>query len=295
MPYRSETPSLLFTPISISQRKKVEAIRSASGSTLYVYTFTSLFSWREFEQYEICFGDDAFLVKNGAAGENAYLFPCGSPEGKKALIDALLPHRKPVFYSVTDEDRRFLENTYPGRFTFEDCRDEYSYLYDKDEQIAMQGKEFKNLRHQVNLGRASAQKWSFEPLTEGNIARALVLNRRWEEGRSSTDPTDMTAVETALRHFSRLSLWGLLFQADGKDTAYVAGCFISPKIFDISFCKVLNPQCDCFIKWALYRALPPEVKIVDSEDDMGIIGLRTHKLLRRPKVLVRVWKGSLFV
>ena len=40
------------------------------------------------------------------------------------------------------------------------------------------------------------------------------------------------------------------------------------------------------------RALPPEVKTVDSEDDMGLIGLRKHKLLRKPKDLTRVWKGS---
>ena len=75
----------------------------------------------------------------------------------------------------------------------------------------------------------------------------------------------------------------------------MAGCFITPEIFDISFCKVLDNRCDCFVKWALYRALPPAVTTVDSEDDMGIAGLRTHKLLRKPKELTRVWKGSLNV
>ncbi|MBQ6540818.1 MAG: DUF2156 domain-containing protein [Oscillospiraceae bacterium] len=273
--------------------EQIEAIRTASGSTLYVYTFASLFSWKEYEQYEICFGDGAFIIKNGTGGSTAYLFPCGSEKGKKELIDGLLQFEAPVFYSVTDDDKLFLEIEYPGRFTFEDCRDEYPYLYDKDAQIAMAGKEYKRLRHQVNLGRAIAGEWSTEQICEANIERALKLTRRWGDDRDPDDLADTAAAETALRNFSRLSMWGMLFQADGNDIAYVAGVFITPEIFDICFCKVLDRRCDCFIKWALYQALPRGVKTVDSEDDMGVSGLRTHKLLRRPKELTRVWKGSL--
>ena len=292
MTFDNRQPSVLtFEQIDLSHMEPIEAIRSASGSTLYVYTFASLYAWREFEQYQVCFGDNAFLIKNGAGGDHEYLFPCGSAEGKRKLIDALVQQEAPVFYSVTDADKRFLEHAYPGRFRFEDLRDEYPYLYDKDEQIALAGKEYKSLRHQVNIGRAVAREWSTEPLTGDNTDRALALNRRWAERRAADDLADTIAAETALRHFSQLRLWGMLFLADGEDAAYVAGCFITPEIFDVCFCKVPDQRCDCFIKWALYRALPPEVKTVDSEDDMGIPGLRTHKLLRRPKELTRVWKG----
>ena len=288
----SNPSSLQFTPITLSQRDQIEAIRAKSGSTLYVYTFASLFAWQVHEGYGICLSRDAFLVKHGVRGENVYLFPCGTDSGKKQLIDTLLREGRPVFSCVSDEDKVFLERTYPGGFRFEACRDDYPYLYDRDEQIAMAGKEFKSLRHQVNLGRAAAQTWTSEPLTAENVERALELNRRWAEARSAEDLADTEAAETALRHFSALRLWGVLFQADGEDVAYVAGSFVTPEIFDISFCKVLDKRCDCFIKWALYSVLPAEVKTVDSEEDMGLAGLRTHKLLRRPKELVRIWKGS---
>ena len=285
-------PPLQFTPVTLPLMDRVEAIRAGSGSTLYVYTFASLFVWQEHEQYSICISEDAFLVRHGVRGENVYLFPCGSDCGKKRLIDALLLHGSPVFSYVGDDDRRFLERAYPGRFAFTACRDDYPYLYDKDAQIALAGKDFKSLRHQINLGRAAARTWSSEPLTAENVERALRINRKWADARSAGDLADTEAAETALRHFSDLGLWGMLFQADGEDAAYVAGTFVTPEIFDISFCKVLEKQCDCFIKWALYRALPPEVKTVDSEEDMGLAGLRKHKLLRRPKELVRIWKGN---
>ena len=274
-------------------KEPIERIRSASGCTLYTYTFPTLFAWQADEQYEIALREDAFLVKNGTRGPNAYLFPCGPNDGKKALTDALLSREAPTFYFLRDEDRRFLENEYPGRFGFTPCRDDFPYLYDKEAQIALAGKAYKSLRHQINLGRAAAGTWRSEPLTEENVGRALDLNRRWVEARGQGTVADAAAAETALLHFKALSLWGLLFQADGADIAYVAGSFVTPEIYDISFCKVLDPRCDCYIKWALYRALPDEVKTVDSEEDMGISGLRTHKLLRQPKELTRVWKGSI--
>lgn len=288
----SNPPPLRFTQITLSQMDRVESIRAESGSTLYIYSFASLFAWQETERYSIYISEDVFLVKHGVRGEDAYLFPCGTERGRKRLIDELLLRGKPVFSYVSDEDKLFLESAYPGKFIFTACRDDYPYLYDKDEQIAMAGKDFKNLRHQVHLGLAAASTWTVELLTADNVERALRINRKWADEHSDGVLADTAAAETALRHFSPLRLWGLLFQADSKDVAYAAGSFVAPEIFDVSFCKVLNKQCDCYIKWALYRALPAEVKIVDSEEDMGIAGLRTHKLLRRPKELVRVWKGS---
>ena len=292
MTFVNKTPAFPeFKAITFAQMEQSEAIRTASGSTLYVYTFPSLFSWRNDEEYGICLTEDAFLVKYGARGENAYLFPCGTEEGKIRFVDSLLRRETPVFYYIDDKDKAFLEKTYPGVFGYEECRDDFPYLYDKESQIRLAGRENKGLRHKVNIGRAVAESWSAEPLTDQNIERAIAINRKWADAFSAGGPADTAAAETALRHFSDLHLWGMLFIADGEDMAYVAGTFITPEIFDICFCKVLDKRCDCYIKWALYSALPEEVKTVDSEDDMGIAGLRTHKMQRRPKELLRVWKG----
>ena len=284
---------LSFEPVSLSQMEKVEMIRRSSGNTLYVYTFVSLFTWQEYEQYEICISDDAFIVKDGLMGKSAFLFPCGSDEGKKRLIDAVLCYDSLVFSSLTDMDKLFLEENYPDRFVFEECRDEFPYLFDKQEQIALRGKEYKNLRHQINIGRAAAKEWTIEPMTDNNVQTALSINQRWQNNRDTDDLADSVAAQTALNNFSKLEMWGLIFKADGRDIAYAAGSFITPEIFDVCFCKVLDNRCDCFIKWALYSALPEEIKTVDSEDDLGLEGLRRHKLLRKPKELTRIWKGSL--
>ena len=83
---------LKFIPLSWSLAEEIEAIRKASGNVQYVYTFASLFVWKETEKYEICIGNGAFVVKNGAEGENAYLFPCGSAKGKKEIIDSLIEY-----------------------------------------------------------------------------------------------------------------------------------------------------------------------------------------------------------
>jgi len=258
---------------------------------MYVYTFASMFVWQEHEGYAIYIGDDAFVVRHGIRGDNVYLFPCGTKSGKKRLIDALLTEGSPCFSYVTDEDRLFLENEYPGKFSFIDCRDDYPYLYDRDDQIALAGKGYRNLKHHVHSGRSSAENWTVEPLSSDNVPRAIDITRKWASARTDGDIGDAPAAEKALLNFEVLKMWGVLFKADGVDAAYVAGIFITPEIFDTSFCKVLDKRCDCFVKWEMCRHLPPEVKTVDSEEDMGLEGLRTHKLMRQPKELIRIWKG----
>ncbi len=282
---------LTFAPVDLSQMEKIEAVRRSSGNTLYFYSFASLFAWREQEKYSVCLTDDAYLVRHGIRGDNVYMFPRGAERGKVLLIDALLRSAPPVFSCMGDDDKAFLEKEYPGKFAFTPCRDDYPYLYDKDEQIALPGKDFKNLRHQIHAGRAAAKEWSLEPMTAENTSRAREIAREWAEERGANGPTDLPALGEALNAFDPLRLKGVLFRADGKDVAFILGAYITPEIFDVCFCKTLDKRCDCFIKWAFYRELPEEVKTVDSEEDMGIEGLRTHKLLRRPKELVRVWKG----
>ena len=286
----NDAQPLEFSPISLSLKEKVEEIRKSFGNTLYVYTFASLFAWQEDEQYEICFCDSAFVIKNGAVGENAYLFPCGDENGKKKLINSLLKYEKPDFYSLTDEDKLFLEKEFPDVFCFKEFRDEFIYLFDRKDQVALEGKDFKKLRRNVNSGRSKAEKWEIEALTEENVERALSINRKWAENNNIL--ADTAAARRALENFSQLSMWGLLFKADGEDTAYIAGSFITPEIFDLCFCKVLKKGCDFFARWALCEALPQEVTTVDCEEDLGIEGLRINKLSRQPKELVRIWKGS---
>ena len=283
---------LEFEAISLAHKERVESLRIAYGNTLYMYTFTSLFIWQEYEQYEIYLADGAFIIKNGAEGENAYLFPCGSEEGKKRIIDSLLKYEKPVFVSMTNDDKDFLEKAYPQKFSFKECRDEFIYLYDKDEQIELKGKDFKKLRHHINLGRLFAEEWTTEPITENNIGRVYAINEQWEAMKGILSVTDTNASRKAFDNLSELSMSGLIFQADGKDTAYIAGSFITPEIFDLSFCKVLGERCDFFVRWAFYKSLPEETKIIDSEEDLGIEGLRINKLSRHPKELIHIWKGN---
>lgn len=283
---------LRFEPISLSHKEKAEAIRKEFGNTIYVYTFASLFAWQTDEQYEICFLGNAFIVKNGSEGKNAYLFPCGDESDKKEIIDSLIQYEKPVFCSLTDEDKRYLESEFPGKFTFGECRDEFIYLYDRKEQVELKGKRFKSLRHHVNSGRSNAAEWTVEELGEANVNRALEVNRKWADARKDYGLADTVAARRALEHFEQLSMWGLLFKADGEDAAYIAGSFITPEIYDLCFCKVLNKGSDFFVRWYMCTALPERVNTINCEEDLGIEGLRINKLSRQPKELVRIWKGS---
>jgi len=177
-------------------------------------------------------------------------------------------------------------------FEFEEIRDEFIYLFDRKAQVELKGKDYKKQRHQIHIGKNSAAQWSTELLTQENTDRAIAINKEWVKKTGKNGLADIEAANCALKHFKELSMWGMLFKADGEDVAYVMGSFITPEIFDLAFCKVIGERRDFFVRWKVFSSLPQEVVTIDSEEDLGIEGLRINKLSRHPQKLIRIWKGN---
>lgn len=282
--------ALTFEKLTLPDKDRLEKIRGISGNSVYTYTFPTLFSWQEEEDYSVCFSDSAFLVKNGARGANAYLAPCGTEDGVCSMMNALFESGSFELSFVSDTDKALLENRFPGRIRFEECRNDFPYLYDRLAQVELAGKQYKKLRHKINHGKDS-YNWEIEEISESNFRSAIEINRVWQSA-TDTQTTDCPAADRALENFRALDMCGFLFRADGKDAGYVLGSFINSSTFDINFCKMLIPETDCYIKWETYRLLPDSVTTVDCEEDMGLEGLRLHKMQRLPKKLETMWKGS---
>jgi len=280
-----------FLQPDFCHQEKIEAIRLASYNRIYTYSFPTLYCWAEEEQYRFSITDGAFLTQNPARGNRAYLAPCGTDEGKKKLVEALLRETSPEFYFLGEQDLDFFNRNFPGSFAFEECPNDASYLFDRSEQLALTGERFKRLRHKVHQSEKQ-YRWSVEPITPDNIHRAMKINRIWAEGKENMK-SDLLAATKGLENLEKLHMWGRLFTADGEDVAYILGSFVTPEIFDTNFSKTTLPDIDAYVRWRFFRELPESVTLLDSEEDMGLAGLREHKLRRVPCGMRKVWKGFL--
>ena len=278
---------LEFKSVTLDLKKRIEKIRKESGNTLYSHTFTNLFLWQEDMRITVLIGDGVYLPRCAYRGDNAYMFPCGEAEKKKEIISQLCDEGSPVFYYMSDEDETFLNDYFPGVFETSEFRDDCAYLYGRESHIELAGHQYRKMRSGVNYG-LSLYDWEIEKITPENLPRVKIVIDQWNKHSGHLGEADMNACILALKNYEALELEGWIFNDGYEDKAAAFGSYTSDSIFDMNVCKTLMDDIDSYVKWECYKRLPERIVYVDSEDDMGIEGLRRHKLSRMPDVMVSI-------
>ena len=143
--------------------------------------------------------------------------------------------------------------------------------------------------------------WTAEPVTAGNMAQCLEVERRWqidaeadtvagsEEEEDQKD--EDVALHTAMREFDALGLEGILIRAGGNPVAFALGKQVSEDSYNIHFEKadaniqgsyaIVNRE---YARWI--RENYPSVQWINREDDMGVEGLRKAKESYHPDLLI---------
>lgn len=220
-----------------------------------------------------------------------YFFPCGEKEAKLGFIDSLLKEGTVTFEYIREQDKRLLEEYFPGRFEFFCLREDWEYIYQKEEQVSLSGGRFKHLRSKVRKGK-NAHDWSVDRLSVENKGMAAEITRRWSrENKHYGQVTDIKAAMNALEFYDQLNLSGIILSADKVPLAYALGAVISPDTFDLHISKTLESNIDCYLKWELFRQLPKEILYINREEDLGIEGLRIHKTEMKPVRFNELWEG----
>ncbi len=280
-----------FTTIKLVDKDRIDNLRRSYGHTLSSHAFSSLYLWKDIMKLKVYLSDKLFCVKCEQENTNEYFFPCGAEEEKQFFISKLLDKEKLSFRYLRDEDREFLEKYFPGRFHFVSTRDDWEYIYDKEEQVRLKGSSFKHLRSKVHRGEQSYQ-WTITKLSKKTIPLAAEVAGKWHtEIKHSRGSIDISATLNALKFFKELQLSGILMLDGDKPLAFALGTAITEDTFDLHISKTLEDDIDCYLKWELFRRLPENIRYINREEDLGITGLRLHKTQMKPVRFNELWKG----
>ena len=275
-------------PVQLADQRAVEAIRARVGHTLSAHAFVSLFLWQEPMGLSLCLGSDAFFVRIRERGDNAWFFPCGSREETLDFIRHFIHTPDFCLFYLRQEDVDFLEEYFPGQFSFTPTRGDSEYLYDRYAQLELRGRTYKNLRAKIRRAR-DRYKWQVHSLGADTYALAAHVARLWQARRDG--PGDLNVALLALRNFEALGLTGVILESDEGPQAVAFGSLIAPDTFDLHVTKTLLPGLDSYLKWELYQRLPPQVNRINQEEDLDLPGLRTNKQEAVPLEIVPLWKG----
>jgi len=288
-------------PPELSDRAWVTRLLDGTGCRACEYNFVNMFLWGGAYPQRIARAGGRLLVEIQGAPGLCHLFPAGSgplaPAIEAARENAAAQGAPLTLICLTEEHKALLEEQFPGRFTFQEDRDGYDYLYSVDKLADLPGKKLHAKRNHISRFCDAYLDWMFEPAAPENTGECLEMARLWYGGQSALGRMDENlvrerdAISAALSHMDALGLSGGLIRAGGRVLAFSLGSLTAPDCYDVHFEKafgdiqgayaVINRETARYV-----RETYPQVQYLNREDDLGLEGLRKAKLSYCPDILL---------
>ncbi|MBM2838422.1 MAG: hypothetical protein HW415_1047, partial [Deltaproteobacteria bacterium] len=217
-------------------------------------------------------------------GSPFFMLPFGFPE--REVMDELW--QKFISMKCVSE-RQVPELTGMGYIVTED-RDNFDYLYLREELVSLPGDKFHKKRTLIN---AFVDNYSYEgtPLTEERTGDALNVLEKWREERGLGD---YSAAREALEKADELQLCGGIYYVNGQPAAYTLGEEIAGgETFVIHFEKAIGKYKGLyqFLNQSFASILPKKYRTINREQDLGDEGLRQAKVTYRPVGFVKKYRA----
>ncbi len=249
------------------------------------FAFANIYLFREVHKYRISKFDHNLFVILGRDNTNPFfMLPFGLP-GKSILQKLFQCHSS--MKAATENQAKTLEGL---GFTVFDDRNNFDYLYSREELAKLAGRKYHKKKNLVN---AFINNYNYEgkPLLEEYIPEAIQVLESWRNGRDN--PGDYKANQEALEKSEALQLCGGIYYVEGEPAAFTLGEELSRgESFVIHFEKALGKFKGIyqFVNQCFASILPEKYKFINREQDLGDAGLRQAKLSYRPIGFIKKYR-----
>ncbi len=273
-----------------------------SFSALYMWRDVNRFSWMQSGDYLLLAGISHLELEDGII--EPFLFPpltkTGEyePEGVRAALE----EAKRIFeeqghpfsirllpFHMID----IIEAACPGEMKFIEDRPNYDYVYRRQDLVELKGRDYHAKKNHLNYFHKNYQ-YQYIPLTSAMAEDAMrfidEFNQRKEVPEHEMQMLKMEeqAMEDVFRNLEEVGYLAGAILIDGKIEALTIGGTLNKNTITVHVEKAnVNFR-------GLYQAInnefcinvPPHVKYINREEDMGIPNLRKAKLSYKPVKLV---------
>ena len=281
-----------FKKPDFSQKQAVDRFLKEQDSMLCDQTFGNLYCWSAVFDVTLAVTEGGFVARWGKR--------CALPIGpdRKAILEQLIHQGETVFLGIDDRDKCWLEQTFPGRFTFQERRNNADYIYNREQLCTLSGKKLAAKRNHIHYFEDHFQ-WETRPITRENLTEVQAFNDAWclQNNCNQNDSLQWEgcAVRRGLAAFEQLGYRGLALYADGKLCAFTFGEPLGKEGFCVHAEKADSSVRGAYpmINREFVRSLPPEILWINREDDTGDEGLRKAKLSYRPELILMKYRGEI--
>ncbi len=308
---------MTFHPLTLSDRKAMQAVTLHSGRRNCNYTFANLVGWQFWYYTEVCVLENAVVLRYTFDGQRAYMV-CASEALSLELIKALFDDSNGNLTLIGLEDSQVAQLSIINcqlSITTEPLRDQYDYIYRRTDLATLHGRHLDAKRNHIHRFRAEHPDFEYRPLTPEFFDECRRLTAIWQEDKaaikreqsdacidsaereqtrtefkdeSDTIDAELRVMETIFSNWEALGMIGGSIIVDGRMVAFTYGSAVTTDTFDVCVEKADRHVEGAFaiINQQFAEHLPEQYIYMNREEDMGIQGLRRAKLSYHPEILL---------
>jgi hypothetical protein len=278
-----------FAPVSLDMRDNLYPALNMLADGVSEFTFSGIYLFRATYKYAVShISGQTFVISGEKHGERFCFTPCCVPTNE-TLARLLEDHAylKNMSETQCKNERIRLEGA--GYQVVED-RDNFDYVYERTSLAELAGKDYHKKRNLVNAF-INSYRYEQKRLDGSNVHDAMQVLDAWRSEKGLDG--DYAAAREALERYAVLGMRGAVYYVNGNPAGYALGEPIAKaRMFAVHFEKAIGEYKGIyqFINQAFAQALPPYIKYVNREQDLGDEGLRQAKMTYRPSGFVRKYR-----
>jgi len=245
------------------------------------FTFSNLYTFRDTYHYELShIPGQTFVIAGEKDGQLFFLTPCAVPD-RGILEDLFRDHG--CLQNLSDSQLKLRKiDLESWGYRIEEDRDNFDYLYRREDLAELSGKAYHKKRNLVSAFRESCV-CEQRPLTKANVKDANQVLEQWHSAKG--EEGDYTAAREALGLFRELGMRGAVYYVDTVPVGYALGePLAKARMFAVHFEKAVMGYKGIyqFINQCFAQSLPRYFSVLNREQDLGDEGLRQAKMTYRP-------------
>ena len=195
MPNMCTRESLIFHPLTPDDRKRVQAVTLGSGRRNCNFNFANLIGWQFWFNTEVCICHEVVVFRFNLEGRRAYML-CSASAPSAGLLellchDAATAGAPLLILNMEDEPAAAVKALMPERVTVEPRRNQYDYIYRREDLAKLKGGSLKAKRNHVNKFLSIYPDFEYRPLEPSLFDECRRLARTWrtevEESQQTVD------------------------------------------------------------------------------------------------------------
>ena len=287
-----------FTPLDINLREDLHPRLSLTPDGVSEFTFSSLYLFRNRYNYRISrnAADNGLIISGAYGGKTFFMTPCCAPD--RETLDSLFASHdywKNISESVLSP---VMEKLQESGIVFEEDRNNFDYLYYRQDLAELAGKKYHKKKNHVNQFLNAYPDHEQYPMSAAFIPAAIEILDQWHHDsllKNSGQDNDYKAAREALDLFDSLALKGAVFFVNNKPAAFCLGESIAKgRMFVVHFEKAVDEYKGIyqFMNQEFASSLPGFFTFINREQDLGNEGMRQAKTTYRPCGFVKKFTGK---